>query len=80
MVTHTDFSFCPTTDLGFIGRFARVHMEFGRTTRERSDWQSPADWSSSDQTRERTDWQSADWDSSDEARKATAWQSPFSWQ
>ena len=28
-------------------------------TRERSDWQSPADWSSSDQTRERTDWQSA---------------------
>ena len=29
---------CPTTDLGFIGRFAGVHMEFGRTTRERSDW------------------------------------------
>ena len=28
-------------------------------TRERSDWQSPADWSSSVQTRERTDWQQA---------------------
>ena len=38
VVTYTDFSSCPTTDLGFIGRFARVHMEFGRTTRERSDW------------------------------------------
>ena len=49
-------------------------------TRERSDGQSPADWSGPDQTRERTDWQSADWDNSDEARKAMAWQSPFSWQ
>ena len=47
-------------------------------TRERSDWQSPAGWSSSDQTRERTDWELADWDSSDEARRATAWQSPVS--
>ena len=26
-------------------------------TRERSDWQPSADWSSSDQTRERSEWQ-----------------------
>ena len=41
-------------------------------TRERSDWHSPAHWSSSDETRERTDWQPADWDSSDLTRQATA--------
>ena len=38
-------------------------------TRERSDWQPSADWSSSDQTRERSGW-----------RPSGFWQSPFSWQ
>ena len=38
-------------------------------TRERSDWQLSAGWSSSDQTRERSGW-----------RSLGSWQSPFSWQ
>ena len=38
-------------------------------TRERSDWQPSADWSSWDQTRERSEW-----------RSSGSWTSPFSWQ
>ena len=50
-------------------------------TRERSDWQPSADWTSSDQTRERSEWQSsAEWNSPDHTRERDSWQSPFKWQ
>ena len=54
-------------------------------TRECSDWQPPADWSTSDETRERSDCQlPAEWNSSEtrersRRRSSGSWQSPFSW-
>ena len=49
------------------------------STRERSDWQSTADWNRSKDTRERSDWQSlADRNSSEKTRERTYWQ-PADW-